>query len=180
MEEYLDNELADNDEDTRKMKKAKKDVQKKIAEARATKMAKNRASFSKVLRPVGRGSLFPNEHGYPGFFNPYLTSTAGMTRGVPMSGQFRRSGTWFSCGKAGHWRSECPLLAVAHTPGGEKLSDFRMNITNSEFILHDDVINDVDVCRDGECNVESEQFASEKGYCFETEHLLGDTVRGRL
>ena len=158
------------------MKKAEKDAQKKIADARATKMAKNRASFSKVLRPVGRGSPFPNQYGSPGFFNPYSTSAAGMTRTVPMSGQLRRSGTCFSCGKAGHWRSECPLLAVAHTPEGEKLSDFSMNITSSEFILRDDVINDVDVCREGECNVESEQ----KRYCFETENLLGETVRGRL
>jgi len=50
VEEYLDNELADNDEDAKEMKKAEKDVQKKIAEARATKMAKNRASFSRISR----------------------------------------------------------------------------------------------------------------------------------
>ena len=38
--EYLDNELADDDQDAKKMKKAKKEAQRKIAESRAAKAAK--------------------------------------------------------------------------------------------------------------------------------------------
>ena len=56
--EYLDNELADNDDDAKKMKKAKKEAQRKIADARASKMAKSRASFSRLPRPVSRNTEF--------------------------------------------------------------------------------------------------------------------------
>ena len=69
--------------------------------------------------------------------------------------QFRRSGTRFSCGKVGLWRSECPLLAVAHTPEGKKLSDFSMNVTSTQFILQDDVVSNVDVWQEGGCKVQS-------------------------
>ena len=56
--EYLDNQLwAGNDEDT-KMKAAKKDEQKKINEAHASKMAKKHALISRISRPNGRGGLF--------------------------------------------------------------------------------------------------------------------------
>ena len=39
---YRDNELADNDEDANKMRKAEKEAQRKMAETRATKLAKSR------------------------------------------------------------------------------------------------------------------------------------------
>ena len=54
--EYLNHELTENDEDGKKMKKAEKEVQWKITDARASKMAKSRASLSRLLRPVGRSS----------------------------------------------------------------------------------------------------------------------------
>ena len=57
--EYLDNKLAENNEDAKKMKKAKKETQRKIADACASKMAKSHASFSRLPRPVSRSSSFP-------------------------------------------------------------------------------------------------------------------------
>ena len=49
--EYLDNELADDDQDAKKMKKAKKEAQRKIAESRAAKDAKARLWFRNPRSP---------------------------------------------------------------------------------------------------------------------------------
>ena len=49
--EYLDNELADDDQDAKKMKKAKKEAQRKIAESRAAKAAKARLWFRNPRSP---------------------------------------------------------------------------------------------------------------------------------
>ena len=74
--EYLANELADDDEDAKKMKKAEKEAQRKIADARASKMAKSRASFSRPPRPVSRSSSFPTQYALSGTSNHHTSATA--------------------------------------------------------------------------------------------------------
>ena len=129
--EYLDNELAENDEDVRKMKKAEKEAQRKIADARASKMAKSRASFSRLPRPVSRSSSFATQYAPPRTSNHHTSATAGVISASDFRGQVRRSGTCFSCGKLGHWRNECPLLAVAQTHDGKKLSIPNMGVNST-------------------------------------------------
>ena len=60
--EYLDNELADDDQDAKKMKKAKKEAQRKIAESRAAKDAKARLWFRNPRSP---GDTFQTHHHHP-------------------------------------------------------------------------------------------------------------------
>ena len=100
--EYLDNELAENDEDAKKMKKAEKEAKRKIADARASKTAKRSASFSRFPRPVTRSSSFPTYYAPPGNSNHYTSATARVMSASDFRGQVRRSGTCFSCGKVGH------------------------------------------------------------------------------
>ena len=69
MIEYVANELADNDEDAKKIKKAEKEAQRKLADARVTK-ARNRAYWSRrapwtSLRP------FTTTSHYKGRFTLY-------------------------------------------------------------------------------------------------------------
>ena len=73
VEEYLDNELADNDEDAKK-KAEKKVAQPKIADARASKMAKSCAPCSRLPRPVSRSSSFPTQYAPPGTRSGEATS----------------------------------------------------------------------------------------------------------
>ncbi|CAH3041948.1 unnamed protein product, partial [Porites lobata] len=49
--EYLDDELADDDQDAKKMKKAEKEAQRKIAESRAAKATKARPWFRNPRSP---------------------------------------------------------------------------------------------------------------------------------
>ena len=67
-------------------------------------------------------------------------------------------------------------------PEGKRLSNLSVNVTNSEFILQDDVISNVGGCKDCESNEESEELASERGDFLETDHLPVDldTVQGQL
>ena len=102
--EYLDNELAENDEDAKKIKKAEKEAQLKIADARASKMAKNCASFSRLPKPVSRSSLFPTQYVPPWTSNHHTSATTGVMSASDFRGQVRRIGTCFSCGKVGHWQ----------------------------------------------------------------------------
>ena len=57
--EYLDNELADNDQDAKKMKKTEKEAQRKLAETRASKVAKARPWSFKSTRAVGSTAISP-------------------------------------------------------------------------------------------------------------------------
>ena len=57
--EYLENELADDEQDAKKMKKAEKEAQRKIAESRAVKAVKVRAWY-KTSRPPGATATSPS------------------------------------------------------------------------------------------------------------------------
>ena len=86
-----------------------------------------------------------------------------------MSGQFKGPGICFSCGKAGHWRSECPL---APKPDGKKLSGLEMNLSS-------DVMCVVDSRNEGEWGGDAEELFG-KGDFLESEYLSVNHVRGRL
>ena len=147
--EYLDNELAENDEDAKKIKKAEKEAQLKIADARASKMAKNCASFSRLPKPVSRSSLFPTQYVPPWTSNHHTSATTGVMSASDFRGQVRRIGTCFSCGKVGHWRNECPLQAVAQTHEGKKLSIPNMSVNSTGLILQNDDTCNVISCQEG-------------------------------
>ncbi|XP_067029241.1 uncharacterized protein [Acropora muricata] len=178
--EYLDNELAENDEDAKKMKKAEKEAQRKITEARASKMAKSRASFSRLPRPVSRSSSFPTQYASPGTSNHHKSATVGVMSASDFRGQVRRSGTCFSCGKVGHWRNECPLLAVAHTHEGKKLSIPNMSVNSTGVILQNDDTCNVISCQQGELSGESDDLSLNEGDFLENDPPQADQVRGRL
>ena len=44
----------------------------------------------------------------------------------------------FQLRKVGHWRNECPLLAIAQTHEGKKLSIPNMSVNSTGVILHND------------------------------------------
>ena len=177
--EYLDSELADNDDDAKKMKKAEKEAQRKIAQARATKVTKSRASFSRLPRPVNTNNSTSNKFASPRNTFPRSSVLAGAMRGPVLSGPFRRSGSCFSCGKVGHWRSECPLLVVAQTHEGKKLSNPNMNLPNAEFFSQSHICSSVSF-QEGEPGEEVDSLCIEKGDFLESESAPIDQVRGGL
>ena len=179
--EYLDNELAENDEDAKKMKKAEKEAQRKIAEARASKTAKRSASFSRLPRPVTRSSSFPTHYAPPGNSNHYTSATAGVMSASDFRGQVGRSGTCFSCGKVGHWRNECPVLAVAQPHEGKKLSTPNLSVNSTGLILQNDDTCNVISCQEGVSGGELDDLISaNEGDSLENEPPQADQVRGRL
>ena len=128
--EYLDNELADDDQDAKKMKKAEKEAQRKIAESRAAKATKARPWFRNPRSPGNTiANSSPSSSPFSlsaGNYSPRFSSSTGGPRGIGSfpfsSGTAPKRGTCFSCGKPGHWRNECPLLAVvAVQQEGKKL-----------------------------------------------------------
>ena len=60
--EYLDNEHADDDQDAKKMKKAEKEAQRKVAESRAPKAAK---ACPCIRNPRSPGNTIANSSPYP-------------------------------------------------------------------------------------------------------------------
>ena len=84
--EYLDNELADDDRDAKKIKKAKQEAQRKIAESRAAKAAKARLWFMTFRNPTHRspGNTIANSSPSPspfslsvGNYSPRFSSSTG-------------------------------------------------------------------------------------------------------
>lgn len=175
--EYLANELADDDEDAKKIKKAEKEAQRKIAETRANKMAKSRASFSRLPRPVNRSSSFPSQYAPPGNTNYRTSTTPTVTNATDFRSQVRRSGTCFSCGKLGHWRSECPLMAITQTHEGKKLSITNMSVNSTGLLLqNDDTYSSISRQESGQLDY----LSTNEGDFLEQETLRADQTRGRL
>lgn len=180
--EYLDNEIADKDEDAKKMKKAEKEAQRKLAENRAAKAAKAR-SWQFKARSVANTSTSQILQSpfalQPGSGTPrFPPSVTGGTRhlllhlGSFVSGPTQKRGTCFGCGKPGHWRHECPLLVVAQAqPEGKKLSNNSIDLCYSESVSESNV--------HFENSHEIDNIPVGKGYFLEWE-CARDSVRRRL
>ena len=143
-------------------------------------MTKSHAPFSRLPRPVNTYSSSSNQFASPGNIIPRSSVVAGTMRGPVFSGPLRRSGSCFSCGKVGHWRNECPLLAVAQTHEGKKLSNLNMNLTNAEFLSQNNDTCSVVGFQEGEPGEEVDNSSFDKGDFIESESAPIDQVRGRL
>ena len=105
-------------QDAKKMKKAVKEAQRKLAETLASKAAKARSWSFKSTRAVGSTSVSPLQSSFAfpsGNYTSRFSPSVGGTRNISpfVGGTPQKRGTCFSCGKPGHWRNECPLLVVA-------------------------------------------------------------------
>ena len=84
--EYLDNELAVDDQDAKKMKKAEKEAQRKIAESRAAKATKARPWFRNPRSPgntIANSSPSPSPFSLStGNYSPRFSSSTGGPRGI--------------------------------------------------------------------------------------------------
>ena len=174
--EYLDNELADNDQDAKKMKKAEKEAQRKLAETRAAKAAKTRPWSFKSTRTAGSTAISPlQSFAFPsGNFTSRFPQSVGATRNIGpfVGGPTQKRDTCFSFGKPGHWRNECPLLVVAQAqPNGKKLSNHFIDLCDSEPLSgSNDAFEQVS---------EIDNSLVEKADFLEREYRA-DSVRGRL
>ena len=104
VEEYTQHELADDEADGKKIRRAEERAEKALKSTTSKKSAKRSSSVSRTST-----SHFGQQN-----FRSY--STFGSLRNqsdrmsLPRSPAFpSRSGNCFACGKFGHWRSECPL-----------------------------------------------------------------------
>ena len=181
--EYLDNELADNDQDAKKMKKAENEAQRKLAETRGSKAAKARSSSFKSPRAVGSTAISPLQSSFAfpsGNYTSRFTPSVGGTRNIGpfVGGPAQKRGTCFSCGKPGHWRNKCPLLVVAQAqPDGKKLSNHFIDLCDSESIS---VSNDLYDAFEHVSEIDNRTNSPvEKGDFLERE-CRSDSVRGRL
>lgn len=123
--EYVDNELAENDEDAKRMKKAEKEAERKLAAERASKSSKSRFTWSRKAQNTAPSRVYPNQQysQLRNFLPQAADSAAGPNRGLyfPAANYNKRSGTCFACGKTGHWRFECPVVGSS-LPVEKKLS----------------------------------------------------------
>ncbi len=113
--EYLDNELADDEEDAKEIKKAEKEAQRKLNKTRNAKKTRtsSRGGFSWSQQGSSNGGrtwvspyLGPHQQPAPSTYpnNHLYSSTVG-----------KKPGVCFSCGKAGHRSRECPLTTGLST-----------------------------------------------------------------
>lgn len=179
--EYIDNELAENDDDAKKMKKAEKEAQRKIAETRASKMAKNRSAwFNKSSRSFpSPATQSQTQYALPAALtSSQYSSPFNPSRRAVLGGPLKKPGTCFSCGKPGHWRNECPLMAVTQSQEGKKLSNFFIDVNDREPLANNDFAYELGVYLEVESYEVGEVF-SKGGDFAETEFSKG-SVRGRL
>ena len=128
--EYLNNKLADDDQDTKKMKKAEKEAQRKIAESCFAKAAKARPWY-KNPNPRSLG----NTNTSPSLSPLSLTAGSNSSRFSPSVGRPRsigsftfpsgtapKRGTCFGCGESGHWRKMSSVGRCEVQQEGKKLS----------------------------------------------------------
>ncbi|KAL5499334.1 hypothetical protein EMCRGX_G010728 [Ephydatia muelleri] len=130
VEEYEDNALASNPEDERKMEKAERAAEKKVAKKRKLRESKTREEAVKM------GALRPSIE--PGMaFAPTKPPMAPKLIGgmVP-----RPSGSCFHCGGPGHFGRECPkaLASVAYP-----LPNVREHMAGESLCFRGEVVENV-------------------------------------
>lgn len=125
-----DNELADNDQDAKKIKKEQKEAQ--VSETHASKAKKPRTWSFKSTRAVGRIAISPSQSLFAlptGNYTAYFSLSAGSAGNT---GEFVCSPTQ-KRGNPSHWGNECLLLVVPQAkPEGKKLSNHFIDLCDSE------------------------------------------------
>eukprot|EP00731_Ephydatia_muelleri_P010233 Em0005g819a len=102
VEEYEDDALASNSEDERKMEKAERATERKVAKKRKLKESKTREEAAK------KGGLRPSTE-------PLMAFAPVKPPMAPKPMAPKPSGGCFHCGELGHFRRECPK-ALASVP----------------------------------------------------------------
>ena len=112
VDEYKSEELADNSDDEKRIKAARKTVAANAREEKKQKIRQSRRSVP-YNRSYNAPSSYPNPDSVMGRGNySFRRSGSGSTQQFRVSPSsfvnFRASDRCFGCGKAGHWRSSCP------------------------------------------------------------------------
>ena len=105
VEEYEDDDLADDSEDEKRMEKAERLAEKKLAKKRKLREVKAKEVLSTAVVTAG-GAPFLSK---APFVEPAKAAAPKPSPRFPM-------GTCFQCGDAGHWRKECPKAGAVAYP----------------------------------------------------------------
>ena len=122
VEEYMEDELADNSDDEKRIQKAEFRAGRKLKAAAATRQKKKPFAQSglRAREPAVLGQGGPANHGFfqgaswkggiGSAYRPTGPMAAGMNWYRPTLPVGRVVGPCWHCGKEGHFRSKCPLL----------------------------------------------------------------------
>jgi len=117
VEEYSQHELADDEADGKKIRRAEERAEKALKSAAPKKTSKRSSS---APRPSTSYVGPQNFRGYSSFgFSRNQSDRLSLSRapGLPS-----RSGNCFACGRFGHWRSECPQVSRSAISGSKGFS----------------------------------------------------------
>ena len=120
VEEYSQHELADDEADGKKIRRAEGRAEKALKSAAAKKTATRSSS---APRPSTSHLGPQNFRSYSSFGSSRNQSDRLSFPRVP--GLPSRSGNCFACGKFGHWRSECPQVPRSAISGSKGFSGNR-------------------------------------------------------
>ena len=168
VEEYEDDALASNSEDERKMEKAERAAERKVAKKRRLKESKTREEAAK------KGGLRPS-------MEPVMAFAPVKPPMAPKPMAPKPSGGCFHCGELGHFRRECPkalasvtypLPNVSEHMAGESICGRGKNVTHNGGECMKELTPDIVAC-EGEGG---------HGRCWEVQEGDAGTfsVRGRL
>ncbi|XP_033758108.1 uncharacterized protein LOC117340457 [Pecten maximus] len=104
VEEYISNPLASDSDDEKRMDRARSRADRKIKAAKQ-KSTKWRSRYSPYQRST---YSTPAEH------------SGQSDKVIPV--RTPRPGVCYGCGRAGHWRSECPAMSAGGPSNGQKIS----------------------------------------------------------
>ena len=111
VDEYVQHELADTEEDAKRIRRAEDRAEKVIKSAASKKVSKQSPAASRSSS--SRSLSSQNVHRGSSTFGPLHFQRHSFARS---SGLPSRQGNCFACGRFGHWRSECSL--VSRVPKG--------------------------------------------------------------